>query len=378
MRFSMVAIAVLWIGSGSAFAQQPALHAQEAAQEFFSKGNTAYNLGRFDEAAGLFSKAYEAWPQPDFLYNIAQSYRLERNCKRALHFYKRFRSLKEQDTAPPLSQKKKDEIEKFINEATECVAKADQSAVAQPDTIVKPSLTTPTTTTTPTPPIAPPSATQLLLLPEMTTPRTTMTPIGTKGATATAALEPKDDEGEGDVVTKERPIISPKLLVARLTGGVAMIGAGGLDIPAQPVFGLFAGYPIHITPVTVEVGAALSYTPLPYVGMDGHKRGMMLGLRATAVASYTVRPKLSVRGDLGVGIISLSGLEAGNPISINHEAGSFTLPSIRLGVAAEYELAPNIAATLSPLSLAFSPGADGMYANSLREIDIVVGIGYRQ
>jgi hypothetical protein len=331
-------------------ARQPAPN-EQAAQNFFAKGNTAYNLGRFDEAADLFSKSYEAWPQLDFLYNIAQSYRAGRNCKQALHFYKRFRSLKEQDTAAPLSQKKKDEIEKFISELTECVANAERSAVSQPDTIVKPQLTTTISTAT-------------------------ATPSGTKRRTA--APEPKDVEGEDDAVTKEQPSAGPKFVVARLTGGVALISAGDLGIPVQPVFGLFGGYPIHIAPVTVEVGAALSYTPLPYAVMDGQKRGMMLGFRATAVASYPITPKLSVRGDLGFGIVSLSGLESGNPISINHEAGSFILPSIRIGVAVEYELAPNIAATASPLSLAFSPGSDGMYPSSLREIDVVVGIGYRQ
>jgi len=356
MRFSMIAIAVLWLGCENAFAQQSAPNMQ-AAQSFFANGNTAYNLGRFDAAADLFSKAYEAWPQLDFLYNIAQSYRAGGNCKRALHFYKRFRSLKEQDTAAPLSQKKKGEIEKFISELTECVANAERSAVSQPDTIVKPQLmtTTPTTTTTPT---------------------ATTTPSGTK--VRTAALEPKGEEDDDDAVTKKRPSAGPKFVVARLTGGMALIGAGDLDIPVQPMFGLIGGYPIHIAPVTIEVGAALTYTPLPYTVMDEQKRGMMLGFRATAVASYPIMPKLSLRGDLGFGIVSLSGLEAGNPISTNHEADSFMLPSIRLGVAADYELAPNLAATVSPLSLAFSPGADRMYASSLREIDIVIGIGYRQ
>src|SRR5215510_10394025 len=108
MRFSVVVLAVMWTGGGFAVAQPSGTKVQ-AAQDFFAKGNTAYNLGHFDEAANLFSKAYEAWPQPEFLYNIAQSYRLGLNCKQALHFYKRFRSLKEQDTAAPLSQKKKDE-----------------------------------------------------------------------------------------------------------------------------------------------------------------------------------------------------------------------------------------------------------------------------
>lgn len=377
MRFSMVVIAVLGISSGSTLAQQSSPNAQ-AAQNLFAKGNTAYNLGRFDEAADQFSKAYEAWPQPEFLYNIAQSYRLGGNCKQALHFYKRFRSLKDQDAASPLSQKKKDEIEKFITELTECSANADRSAVAQPDTIVKPSLMT-TTTTPPPISLGPMPATSIgsTATPPTTRPATTTTALsGTK--VSTAAIKSQDDEGENDAVAKERTSAGPKLIVARLTGGVALIGAGDLDIPVQPVFGLIGGYPIHVAPMTIEVGASLSYTPLPYVVMDQQKHGTILAFRATAVANYTVMPKLSIRGDLGFGITSLSGLEAGNPISTSREAGSFTLPSIRLGVAADYELAPNIAATVSPLSLAFSPGADGMYASSLREIDIVVGIGYRQ
>lgn len=49
--------------------------------------------------------------------------------KQALHFYKRFRSLQEQDPAAPLSPKKKDEVERFIAELTECAASTDRSAV---------------------------------------------------------------------------------------------------------------------------------------------------------------------------------------------------------------------------------------------------------
>lgn len=368
MRVSIVAIVVLWLGSGSAFAQQPPN--VQAAQNLFAKGNTAYNLGRFEAAADLFSKAYETWPQPDFLYNIAQSYRAGRNCKQALHFYKRFRSLKEQDTAAPLSQKKKDEIEKFISEATECIANADRSASAQPDAIVKPPMVTTTPTATAAPTITTPTVS--------TTPLVTMatTPSAAKEATATLAL--KDIRDKDDAVTKVHPRMEPKFVVARLTGGVALIGADGLDIPVQPVLGFFGGYPLHIAPVTFEVGAALSYTPLPYVVMNEQKRGMMLGARATAVASYPVMSKLSLRGEFGFGIVSLSGLEAGNPISSNHDPSSFTLPNIRLGLAAEYEFAPNIAAIVSPFSLALSLGANGMQANSLREIEMAIGIEYRQ
>jgi hypothetical protein len=117
-----------------AFAQP----AEKVAEEHFTRGNTAYNLGRFDEAVEHFTKAYETWPQPEFLYNIAQSYRLARNCKQALHFYKRFRSLKDADTKSPLSAKKREEVERFISQLTECAAKADTTAGTPPDTIARP------------------------------------------------------------------------------------------------------------------------------------------------------------------------------------------------------------------------------------------------
>jgi tetratricopeptide (TPR) repeat protein len=133
-RFWLSGVA-LAITCSVAFAQP----AEKVAEGHFNRGNTAYNLGRFDEAVAHFTKAYEAWPRPEFLYNIAQSYRLASNCKQALHFYKRFRSLKDADAANPLSPTKREEVDRFISQLTECAAKAETTAGAQPDTIDHPS-----------------------------------------------------------------------------------------------------------------------------------------------------------------------------------------------------------------------------------------------
>src|SRR6185436_7304790 len=80
---------------------------EKQADEYFNRGNTAYNLGRFDEAVQHFTKAYELWSQPEFLYNIAQAHRLAGHCKQALHFYKRFRALKEADNGSHLAPQKR-------------------------------------------------------------------------------------------------------------------------------------------------------------------------------------------------------------------------------------------------------------------------------
>src|SRR5687767_10417733 len=138
MRRICLGVVALMISGGIAAAQQPTPEQQKIAEEAFGKGNTAYNLGRFTEAVEHFTKAYEAWPSPEFLYNIAQSYRLAGDCKQSLHFYKRFRSLKEKDTAAPLSASKREEVDRFITQQTECAAKADASQTAQPQTLDRP------------------------------------------------------------------------------------------------------------------------------------------------------------------------------------------------------------------------------------------------
>jgi hypothetical protein len=363
MKRLLIALVVVGMGQSGAYADPapPAAQQVAAAQDLFARATTAYNLGRFDEAVTLFSKAYEAWPQPEFLYNIAQSHRLARNCKQALHFYKRFRSLKEQDTAAPLSQKKRDEIEKFIAELTECVANTERSAGTQPDTIVKPQLPAPA---------AAAAASGAAPAEVAGSPAGT----GARGATAGAV-----HRAGGDEVTRTGPgpddATGP--VVVRFTGGIAVLSAADLGIPVQPVLRLTGGYPLHAGPATIELGAALSYSPLPYQVMDEQKLGAMFGARLAAVASYPVAPKLAVRGELGLGIVSLSGLVAGNPLSADRTAKSFTLPSLAVAVALDYAIARGFTATLSPLGLALSRGADGMYASSLRELDVVVGIGFR-
>jgi hypothetical protein len=360
MKRLLIALVLLGLGRGGALAQSAPATSQQvaAAQDLFGRATTAYNLGRFDEAVTLFSKAYEAWPQPEFLYNIAQSHRLARNCKQALHFYKRFRSLKDQDTVAPLSQKKRDEIDKFIAELTECVANTERSAGTQPDTVVKPP---PAPGATAAAPGAAPS-----------------TELGASSATgARTAGAVHRTGGDGGAGSGVAPDDATGPVVVRFTGGVAMLSAADLGIPVQPVLRLGGGYPLHAGPATIEVGAALSYSPLPYLVMDEQKVGAMFGARLAAVASYPVASRLSLRGELGLGIVSLSGLVAGNPLSADRTAKSFTLPSLAAAVALDYAIARGVTATLSPLGLALSRGASDMYASSLREIDVVVGIGFR-
>ena len=84
----------LW--SATAFADEA------SARKKYDAGERAYNLGEFHKAVELFKEAYADWPEPAFLFNIAQTYRQAGDCKQALFFYKRFLALKQQDTKKPI------------------------------------------------------------------------------------------------------------------------------------------------------------------------------------------------------------------------------------------------------------------------------------
>lgn len=383
MRKAGIAVAALLLSSGIAFAQ--GADPQKVAEQEFIAGDKAYNLGRFDEAVDHFTKAYEAWPQAEFLYNIAQSYRLGGNCKQATYFYKRFRSLKEKDTAAPLSAKKRDEVDKFIKQLAECAAKADSGADVQPQGLDRPPTTTTTTTPTTTTTTTPTTTTQKPVTTTTPTTTTTTTPKPTTPtpttpatpATTTAQLENPEEEPEEEEPVPTQPGVGASMISARAEGGVALLGGDNLKFPAQPVFSVSGGYPISLgDKAAIEVGAGFSFSPLPYQVMGEQKQGSMIGARAQGVGAFSVAPKLWLRGELGVGVVALRGLEMGNPITTDGSAKAATRLNVRVGVAADYEITPNIVATLQPFAFAFSPG--GGKIDALREIDILVGVGYRK
>jgi hypothetical protein len=408
MKRSALVVASLMLSGGLALADTP----EQVAEQYFNQGNTAYNLARYDEAAAAFTKAYEALPLPEFLYNIAQSYRLGGNCKQALHFYKRFKSLKEKDEKSPMSAKKKAEVEKFITELTACAAKADQTAGQQPDSIDKPTGvgtgtgtgttpttgtgTTPTTGTGTTPttgtgtaPTTGTGTTPTTGTGQITAPVAGGTVVGagttqpaTGGKTVGGLEDPSGDDGEpkdGGVSAKVTPG-APKLVAVRFAGGIAKLSSGDLGIPVQPSVGITGGYPLALGSLTLELGAGFAWSPLPYQKPSdmSQQQGRMLGVRLAVGAAFPVASKINLRGELGLGVVNLGGLGEGNPLSAMRQATSINLPSFRFGVAAEYLIGPNLAAYVSPFGFAFSPGNAKLYGNNLREIDVLFGIGYRQ
>ncbi len=59
-------------------------------KRWYKEGTKHYNLGEFDEAIKAYKEGYDAKPDPVFLFNIAQSYRLWKKPEQAIFFYKSF------------------------------------------------------------------------------------------------------------------------------------------------------------------------------------------------------------------------------------------------------------------------------------------------
>ena len=340
-----------------------------SAKTYYEKGNAAYNLGKFEEAITWFTKAYETWAVPDFLYNIAQSYRLGGNCKQALFVYKRYWAVKEKDLDNPLTKKERSEVERFINELTVCAAKTDLTAQTPPDvlkttlptppTTMVPATTTPNTITTTTSPITPANATS------------TLTPT-----TVNMTMDPDLETGDHEVSSTTT---EANLFTAYVAGGFAIFSSRGkLSIPVQSSLAIGLGYVLPIKVVTLDVGGRLSYSPILYEYdlMSSTKNAALVGVRATIGATYRVARKITLRGDVGIGIVLISGLVDGNPFAMSREASSFKMPSVRIGASVDIDIVSNLVATVAPLSYGFSPMPSDAFIDSLYQFDVLVGLGY--
>ena len=69
----------------------------------------------------------------------------------------------------------------------------------------------------------------------------------------------------------------------------------------------------------------------------------------------------------------------GNPFTEGGAAtsGALGMFAVRAAASADYAITPNIVATVTPISFAFSPAKDGLRSSSILQIDFMAGIGYR-
>ncbi len=353
------------------------------ADEWYKEGETQYNLGDFDKAADAFKAGFAAETddskKPAYLYNVAQAYRQGNKCKDSAFFYKRYLVLKDQDTVKPLKPEKRAEIEARIAELEECAKTQTNIASKPPNNTIKPTTgTTGTTGTTPRPTTGTTG----------TTGTTTTTTTGTTGTTGPTVAQPTENEEE-DEQEEEEPdapydATQPSLVSARLLLGGARIGAGDLAVGVRGAFALIAGYPVlRQEKLLVEAGVGFAFTPVPYRNSvtGGESQASLVGAMVNAAATFTVAPKIGLRGDLGLGLLSFGGLEMGNPFTENMQGttGALTSFAFRIGVSGDYEITKNLVATATPFAFTYSPAKTGLRSdiNAITKIEFMVGVGYR-
>jgi tetratricopeptide (TPR) repeat protein len=353
-----------------------ALAQPKTADEWYKEGETQYNLGDFDKAADAFKQGFAAETdeskKPAYIYNVAQAYRQGNKCKDAAFFYKRYLSLKDQDTVKPLKPEKRTEIESRITELEEC-------AKTQPDTA--------TTTTTVTPPVktTPVKTTPVKTTPTKTPPRITATKADpTPAKTVAQPTEEEGEEEEEEIGTTDTFGTQPSLVSARVLLGGAYIGMGDLDVGMRGAFALFGGYPVlRQEKLLVEAGVGFAMSPIDYTNnmTTAASRASLVSALINGAATYTVMPKIKARGDLGLGVLSFSGLDMGNPFTEGNlgTTGALTMFNLRLAVSGDYEITPNLVATATPFALSYSPAKDGLRSDigAITQLSFMVGVGYR-
>lgn len=122
------------------------------ARDAYGKGMAHYHLEEYDAAVEEWERGFRAKPAPEFLYNIAQAYRLSKRPEKALSFYQKYLRV-----SP--DAKNRDEVERQMAALQELIDKQKSSAegppqqplpatgVATPPVVTPPPSTTTTTTT---------------------------------------------------------------------------------------------------------------------------------------------------------------------------------------------------------------------------------------
>lgn len=89
---------------------------RERASAAFAAGHDRYAAGDYIGAAHAFEEAYRFDPDPAYLFNIAQAFRLGGGCAEASRYYRKF--LSELPAAP-----NRDDVDGYLQETDACVVK---------------------------------------------------------------------------------------------------------------------------------------------------------------------------------------------------------------------------------------------------------------
>jgi hypothetical protein len=338
---------VLWLGLLFALVGAPrgASADRQQALESWKKGETAYSLGRFQEAIGHFERAYLAHPSPAFTFNIAQCHRQLKNCESAAFFYRRYLSMK-----PDANNRR--EVERFIAEMEAMCAKAREGGQdrAEEDDSGGDD------------PRPEPRARRDVPPPEVET--------ESPDSRATASTE---SQAAAPPAADESPILTT---VAEV--GPAFVDMGDVKVPTRPSVRLGVAHPFGFGTAGVEPGVLATVTPIL---VDGGSTAWLTSLLASAAGTYQLAARWRLRAEAGVGVLIFSGLDEGNPFTEGRRAttGPLGMFNLRTAVGADFVVSDSLVVSATPLAFAVSPAKQGLDSSidTITRLDVLIGLGYR-
>jgi len=339
----------------------------EHAKELFQQGTTLFNIGEFDKAIEAWQDGYKAKPDPGFLFNIAQAYRLKGDGQKAIFFYRGY--LRNSPQA-----KNRADVEAKIAALQKALAdKAAGTTAPPPSTSTPPPASTTTAPAPPKPVAAPP--------PTTSTPPAPLTPPPLEAPPLPAPMsEVPEPPVTAPVAGANRPVDRPVDLGAAIGFNSWTSGVRG-NAQASFAFDLAAGYTFGhdvYGPASFRLGLYYGYT---FLSEPSSKVGFTSFLVEPSVRIRLSDRRLYLTGGLGLGALAMSNIKPGSTLlavppkgqtfDVNGTQGVFEL---RPSVGLQLHLTPALVATVTP-ALSYSPKKPSFY-DTLGRFELMFGLTY--
>ena len=352
----------------------------QRAKELYQEGTRFFDLGQFDKAIDAFQSGYREKPDPIFLYNIAQAYRLSGDANKALFFYKGY-----------LRNSPKAHNRADVEQKIQALQKQLEQGQASPRPTSPPTPTSTPGTDSMRPPVAPPVATAPPAptpAPAPAAPPAAPAPEPAPPTPAPAAAGPSDapaTDAMGGPPTVAASAPAPRVLDGALPLDFG-VGAG-IDSWSSGVQGkanaslalvLSGGYTFGNDPTAVfhfRLGGSLGYTFLK----EATYRDTFLSALVVPTLLFRASQRLAISAELGVGIVGISGMQANSvlldpklTLKIN---GTQSLLELRPALGAQYQLTQGLGA-FGAVAIDYSPKGNHFY-QAIGRTELLLGVALR-
>jgi hypothetical protein len=379
----------------------------ERAKELFQQGTTLFNVGEFDKAIEAWQQGYKEKPDPGFLWNIGQAYRLKGDNQKAIFFYRGYLRNSPKAANRAEVEAKIAALQKAATEtkpATPPVAPAPLTPPAPSHVASPPATLPPRAPVAPPPraPIAPPPPRALVAppppAPRAPAPRPNPAPVTPAPIGPTPVAPPP-------VEAPPLPVgAPPPPAVVEFPAAPPPPPASGDNRPVDlaVALGLHAwtsGLRSHADP-SFAFDVTGGYTFGDVYGSSSFRLGAFIGYsslgeRATPLAPQTrvsftslllepsVRIRLSDRrfylsGGLGIGGLVISNLKPTSALfpvgRVGMVNGAQGVLELRPAIALQWHLSPAVVVSLAP-ALSYSPKKPEYYA-AIGRFEMMFGLTY--